>query len=196
MIDYTAWPVIGKGMERTCYLNPDDPSRLVKISLDGNTRQTEREIRYFRFLMNRGVPFYHIPQFYGEVHGVGFIGFEQEYVRDFHIPESESSPAMALLSYLSSPLSQEQTEELQAALDELKAYLLRYNIIPSDLDVDNIVIKRMPSGIRLILIDGFGSTELIPASNFFRFIGNRKIIRKWEKFLQRMGKRFPQVRFR
>ena len=196
MIDYTAWPVIGKGMERTCYLNPDDPSRLVKISLDGNTRQTEREIRYFRFLMNRGVPFDHIPQFYGEVHGVGFIGFEQEYVRDFHIPESESSPAMALLSYLSSPLSQEQTEELQAALDELKAYLLRYNIIPSDLDVDNIVIKRMPSGIRLILIDGFGSTELIPASNFFRFIGNRKIIRKWEKFLQRMGKRFPQVRFR
>ena len=103
---------------------------------------------------------------------------------------------MALLSYLSSPLSQEQTEELQAALDELKAYLLRYNIIPSDLDVDNIVIKRVPSGIRLILIDGFGSTELIPASNFFRFIGNRKIIRKWEKFLQRMGKRFPQVRFR
>lgn len=196
MIDYTAWPVIGKGMERTCYLNPDDPSRLVKISLDGNTRQTEREIRYFRFLMNRGVPFDHIPQFYGEVHGDGFIGFEQEYVRDFHIPESESSPAMALLSYLSSPLSQEQTEELQAALDELKAYLLRYNIIPSDLDVDNIVIKRMPSGIRLILIDGFGSTELIPASNFFRFIGNRKIIRKWEKFLQRMGKRFPQVRFR
>ncbi len=196
MIDYTAWPVIGKGMERTCYLNPDDPSRLVKISLDGNTRQTEREIRYFRFLMNRGVPFDHIPQFYGEVHGDGFIGFEQEYVRDFHIPESESSPAMALLSYLSSPLSQEQTEELQAALDELKAYLLRYNIIPSDLDVDNIVIKRVPSGIRLILIDGFGSTELIPASNFFRFIGNRKIIRKWEKFLQRMGKRFPQVRFR
>ena len=196
MIDYTAWPVIGKGMERTCYLNPDDPSRLVKISLDGITRQTEREIRYFRFLMNRGVPFDHIPQFYGEVHGDGFIGFEQEYVRDFHIPESESSPAMALLSYLSSPLSQEQTEELQAALDELKAYLLRYNIIPSDLDVDNIVIKRVPSGIRLILIDGFGSTELIPASNFFRFIGNRKIIRKWEKFLQRMGKRFPQVRFR
>ena len=196
MIDYTAWPVIGKGMERTCYLNPDDPSRLVKISLDGNTRQTEREIRYFRFLMSRGGPFDHIPQFYGEVHGDGFIGFEQEYVRDFHIPESESSPAMALLSYLSSPLSQEQTEELQAALDELKAYLLRYNIIPSDLDVDNIVIKRVPSGIRLILIDGFGSTELIPASNFFRFIGNRKIIRKWEKFLQRMGKRFPQVRFR
>ena len=196
MIDYTAWPVIGKGMERTCYLNPDDPSRLVKISLAGNTRQTEREIRYFRFLMNRGVPFDHIPQFYGEIHGDGFIGFEQEYVRDFHTPESESPPAMALLSYLSSPLSQEQTEELQAALDELKAYLLRYNIIPSDLDVDNIVIKRVPSGIRLVLIDGFGSTELIPASNFFRFIGNRKIIRKWEKFLQRMGKRFPQVRFR
>ncbi len=105
-------------------------------------------------------------------------------------------PAVALLNYMASPLSQEQTEELQAALDELKAYLLRYNIIPNDLGVDNMVVKRMPSGIRLILIDGFGSTELIPASNFFRFIGNRKIIRKWEKFIRRTGERFPGITLR
>ncbi len=196
MIDYTAWPVIGKGTERTCYLNPDDPSRLVKINLAGNTRQTQREIRYFRFLLDRGVPFDHIPKFYGEIHGDGFIGFEQEYVRDFSDSETESMPAVALLNYMASPLSQEQTEELQAALDELKAYLLRYNIIPNDLGVDNMVVKRMPSGIRLILIDGFGSTELIPASNFFRFIGNRKIIRKWEKFIRRTGERFPGITLR
>ena len=197
MIDYTAWPVIGKGMERTCYLNPDDPSRLVKISLNGNARQTQREIRYFRFLLDRGVPFDHIPKFYGEVHGDGFIGFEQEYIRDFPDPETGSAlPAIALLQYLSSPLSHQQIQELQAALDELKTYLLRYNIIPNDLGVDNMVVKRMLSGIRLVLIDGFGSTELIPASNFFRFIGNRKILRKWEKFTRRMGERFPQVHLR
>ena len=196
MIDYTAWPVIGKGMERTCYLNPDDPSRLVKISLDGNTRQTEREIRYFRFLIARGIPFDHIPKFYGEIHGDGFIGFEQECICDSTDPENGRPPAMILWQYLSHPLSQEQIQELQAALDELKAYLLRYNIIPSDLDVDNIVVQHVPSGIRLFLIDGFGSTELIPVSNFIHFIGNRKIIRKWEKFILRTCERFPQVHLR
>lgn len=87
-------------------------------------------------------------------------------------------------------------QELLAALDELKTYLLRYNIIPSDLGIHNIVVKRMPSSIRLVLIDGFGSTELIPASIFIRFIGNRKIIRKWEKFLRRTRERFPKINIR
>ncbi|MBS7404804.1 MAG: hypothetical protein KIG22_02530 [Oxalobacter sp.] len=196
MIDYTTWPVVGKGMERTCYLNPDNPSRLVKISLAGNTRQTQREIRYFRFLLDRGVPFDHIPKFYGEIHGDGFIGFEQEYVRDFPCQKTGNAPAISLRQYPSSALSQEQIQELQVALDALKAYLLCYNIIPNDLGADNIVVKRMPSGIRLVLIDGFGSTELIPASIFIRFIGNRKIIRKWEKFLRRTRERFPKINIR
>ena len=196
MTDYTTWPVIGQGTERTCYQNPDDPSRLVKISLDGNDRQTKREIRYFRFLLDRGVPFDHIPKFYGEIQGDGFTGFEQECVCDATGSETAGTPSMALWQYLSSPLSQEQMQELLAALDELKTYLLRYNIIPSDLGIHNIVVNRMPSGIRLGLIDGFGSTELIPASIFIRFIGNRKIIRKWEKFLRRTRERFPKINIR
>lgn len=179
MIDYTSWPLIGQGTERTCYLNPSDTTRLVKISPLENSKQTRREIRYFQFLIKRGIPFDHIPRFYGTVQGTGFIGLEQEFVRNAAGPDL-SPPTIH--QYLSCPLSRRQIRQFLDALDELKAYLLRYNVIPCDLDLDNIVVKKTATGIRLILIDGLGSTELIPASNYFRVLGNRKILRKWEKF--------------
>lgn len=194
MTDYTSWPVIGKGTERTCYLNPSDQTRLVKISSLANSKQTRREIRYFQFLIKRGIPFDHIPKFYGSVQGTGFIGLEQEYVRNVDTNGQYGSPPESIHQYLSVPLSRASIRQFLDALNELKIYLLRYNIIPCDLGADNIVVKKTVTGnIRLVLIDGLGGTELIPASNYFRILGNRKILRKWEKFLKKLSVRYPQL---
>lgn len=90
MTDYTTWPVIGKGTERTCYLNPADKTHLVKISPRTNAKQTLREISYFGYLKRKGVPFDHLPRFYGKIEGEGFIGIEQELIRDT-VPSGKSA---------------------------------------------------------------------------------------------------------
>ncbi|WAV89992.1 YrbL family protein [Oxalobacter aliiformigenes] len=191
MTDYTAWPVIGRGAERTCYLNPVDKTRLVKISPRKNAKQTLREIKYFRFLIRRGIPFDHIPKFYGEISGDDFIGFEQEFISGDD-PRHDSIPE-TLEQYLRHLSSQEDIQKLRNALEKLKTYLLRYNIIPCDLLPDNIVVKHGTTGPKLILIDGLGGTELIPASNYFKLLGNRKILRKWEKFSKKLSAKFQQL---
>lgn len=189
MADFTNWPIIGKGSERICYLNPSNKTHLFKISPKSNAKQTLREINYFRFLIGRGIPFDHLPKFYGTINGDDFTGLVQEF-----IPVSENTIySETLKTYLDNPLSLEQKKKVRNALEVLKAYLLRYNIIPSDLFHDNIAVKHTPSGISLYLIDGLGSTELIPVSNYLKALGNRKILRKWEKFTQKIATLYPQL---
>ena len=102
-----------------------------------------------------------------------------------------SSPTID--QYLSKPRSSQEIREFMEALAELKSYLLRYNIIPCDLLPDNIVVKHGTTGPKLILIDGLGGTELIPVSNYFKVLGNRKILRKWEKFSKKLSAKFQQL---
>ncbi|MCZ4065153.1 PhoP regulatory network YrbL family protein [Oxalobacter sp. JAC-2022] len=90
MIDYTTWRVIGQGTERTCYQHPENPARCVKIIRKSRFKQTLREISYFGYLKRKGVPFDHLPRFYGKIEGEGFIGIEQELIRDT-VPPGKSA---------------------------------------------------------------------------------------------------------
>lgn len=191
MTDYTAWPVIGRGAERTCYLNPADKTRLVKISPRRNAKQTLRRNKIFPLSDPARYSVRPHSQIYGEISGDDFIGFEQEFIPGAD-PRHDSIPE-TLEQYLHHLSSQEDIQKLRNALEKLKTYLLRYNIIPCDLLPDNIVVKHGTTGPKLILIDGLGGTELIPASNYFKVLGNRKILRKWEKFSKKLSAKFQQL---
>ena len=205
MIDYTTWRVIGQGTERTCYQNPEKPARCVKIIRNSRFKQTLREISYFGYLKRKGVPFDHLPRFYGKIEGEGFIGIEQELIRDTvpsgksadmftpprHDLQAVSSPTID--QYLSKPRSSQEIREFMEALDELKSYLLRYNILALGIDHNNIVVQNTGAGIKMVLIDGVYDTEWIPVSKYFRFFGNRKIMRRWNRFMNQLHERYPQL---
>lgn len=184
MTDYTNWPLIGQGEERSCYLNPDDPTRMVKFSPIRQSTQTRREIRYFSALIKKGIPFDFIPRYYGEIHEKDRLGIEQEFIAD----EPGSSRAAPTVSdYVSRSLTAEEIAEFKKAYLELKNYLLCWNVIPANLALPNIVVSKTSSGIRLVMVDGVGGTELIPLANWFRFLGKRKIERKWVKLTKRLN---------
>ncbi|GHX99871.1 hypothetical protein VCSRO161_2721 [Vibrio cholerae] len=124
MKDFTQWPVIGRGNERVCYQNPDDPSRCVKVSRKEKSKQSQREIRYFQYLVKRQVAFTHIPRFYSVIQTDRYLGLEQERVLD-----SQGKQPPDLYHYLCQPLSNKQQREFWLAMDMLKDYLIRYNII-------------------------------------------------------------------
>ena len=181
MEDFTQWREVGRGDERVCYENPNDPMRCVKGSRKEKCKQSKREIRYFQYLVKRDVPFIHIPEFYGVVETDTLIGIDQQLIKS----PSGDQP-LDIRHYLKLQLSKAEQEEFWQALAELKGYLLKYNVIPCDLVMSNILIVKEKDGIRSVMVDGFGATEFLGLSNYFRYIGRKKIERKWKRFIDDM----------
>ncbi|WP_275288092.1 YrbL family protein [Halomonas elongata] len=178
MLTVDHWDIIGRGDERNCYLHPDDPSRCIKLSRKDKAKQTRRELRYFQTLRRRGIPFTHIPEFFGIVEDEALIGFEQQLVVD---DQGKLPPNVA--QYLSVPLTPRQISRFWEGLDALKAYLLTYNVVPCDLVMSNLLVIERPDATTVMLIDGLGASELIPLPEYLPWLGGRKIRRKWAKFI-------------
>ena len=199
MTDYTSWQIIGRGTERTCYQNPRDPTRCVKIARSDRTKQTLREIDYFSYLASKGVPFDHIPRFYGKVRTADSVGIEQELVIDRIATDATGQTSQIIHSptirqYLASPRTPAEIAAFWQATGELKEWLLKYNVLALGIDHNNIVVNRSADGgIRLILIDGVYDTEWIPVSKYIPFFGRKKILRRWARFIDKLRSRFPQL---
>lgn len=176
--EFLDWPVIGKGAERTCYQNPNDLSRGIKVSNKGSAKQTLREIKFFEKLKKNDCSFKYIPDYYGKVETSELLGIEQEIIRN-----EDNSVSMNISEYMVQKEGLTGLDEVLSALSELKAFLIENRIIPSDLVVSNLLVKEVQNRIELNLIDGFGNTEFIPISDLIPFFNEKKINRKFEKFL-------------
>lgn len=181
MQDFTQWEVIGRGAERVCYLNPDDPTRCIKVSHKSQAKQSRREIHYLHYLYKRGVAFAHIPAFYRIVETDEYIGMEQE-----RIMNPSGLQPLDLRHYLQQPLSTEQQNAFWQAIQQLKEYLIENNVIPCDLVMSNMLVLEQGESIKIMMIDGFGDAAWFPIANYVRYFGQRKIERKWTKFIERM----------
>jgi hypothetical protein len=181
MEDFTQWPQVGRGDERICYQNPNDPGRCVKVSPKERCKQSKREIRYFQYLKKQQVPFTHIPNFYGIIETDNLIGIEQELIMN----PSGGRP-LDIRHYLKQKLSVPEQEQFWNALNQLKEYLLGYNVIPCDLVMSNILVVQDKDSIRAVIVDGLGAAEILALPNYIRFLGRKKIERKWKRFLKNM----------
>ncbi|MBO8415096.1 MAG: hypothetical protein IAB19_01785 [Proteobacteria bacterium] len=171
--------IIGQGNERICLLDPHEPEVVYKLSLKKRSRQSRREIVYFELLKRRQVPFTHIPEYYGAFKAGDYIGLIQEHL---------GNNAQYLMNSLEDELRGRgqcgiSEEQLQSAFEELKAYLLEYNVLPSDLLVHNVLVKKKRSdgSLSLYIIDGFGSHNFIPLNNYSRTLGRRTILHQCRK---------------
>lgn len=170
--------VLGQGTERTCILSPDEENCVVKLSPRGRAKQTRRESKYFRFLQKKGVPFLYIPVFMGDVQTDACVGFKQEAVLD---DDGKSSPCLWEIIKKDSPRKQ----AVPALLRDLYQYLMRYNILPCDLHPGNILVQNRGGHVRLVLIDGLGSMNLLPVCQYIPWLGRKQIRRKWQRFIKR-----------
>lgn len=178
MLEFLNWPIIGSGAERTCYRDPNDPLRCIKVSKKAQAKQTLRELKYYELLAKRQVSHSHIPKFYRKVDEGDYIGLEMEYVCNSN---GESAPD--LHKFLKRPLSETEITAIYQALEQLKCYLLTNNIVPCDLVLSNFLVLTQPKGIKIMMVDGLGGAELLPIANYIAYFGRQKIERKWVKFM-------------
>ena len=186
-LDKIKGPKLGKGMDKDVYLHSQNPDRCLKICPKNRTNATKREIEYFKFLKKRNIHASFIPEFYGAFEGNDYIGFEQECYLD-KTRGGEYDSVVFLNQYIRDPNS--NLSEIKQMLDDLKAAMIRHNVIICDLHGDNIFCVVKGSSVRFVVIDGYGSPEFIPFPKYLRFFGKLKIERQWKKLLSRLEPAF------
>lgn len=172
---------IGQGKERICFRNPRNPKSVLKLSPVGKTKQTDREVAYFRQLQRRNVPFTHLPQFFGTLSVPGYFGIEQELILDYDGSVSRHFHDVVAHPKGGVALSKQQIVD---TLEPLGNYLIEFGISTCDLGRTNIVFQEQsPGRFRAVLIDGIGDTDFLPFSRWLPFVARRKIRRHWSKFM-------------
>lgn len=172
--------VVATGAERTCVRNLKNPLTCFKISKKEHSKETVREIKYFKYLRRKGISSPFIPEFVNDYQTDTEVVIEQELISDH--------PERGILAYRVEEFVGNASKQQLAQLEELFRQLLRElkekNIIISDLHAGNMMLYCNKEGtlLRLIVIDGFGSPEAIPLAKYFPFFGKRKIDRQWAKF--------------
>ena len=170
---------LGRGVERFCYENLDNPSTCLKVSKKNFCKQTKREVAYFHFLEKKNIRPSFMPKFVALHETEDSYVLEQEYFRT-----TGTTQVLTIQKYVSLATS-EGLKVLDKLLDDVKNEMIRFNIIVCDLRTTNFLVlveKDIPK--RVVIIDGYGSPEFIPLPNWISFLGKLKIERHWKKLMR------------
>ena len=174
--------LIGRGTERFCYENLLNANTCYKISSLNLCKQTQREIRYLTRLMKTGNYPNFLPKFYGGFVTNDFIGIEQEYLKS-----SSDTIAISVRDFLKQA-SENQIVDLERRFLKVKKEQLLRCIVINDMRPCNtfVLLRKYDQSIfRIVFIDGFGATELLPLAEYIPILGKRKIERNWQKFMKK-----------
>jgi len=177
--------MIGRGKERTCYLHPADPSKLVKISGRATSIQSRREISFYKKLArNNDIEYLYLPRYYGEVDTNLGNGFVVDTIVD-HDGEISKS----LQWYLTQGARLKEFEML--LMDVYRYFYSNLIIFNDDISAINVLVQKgSPNCSRLVVIDGFGDSVYITLLNIFPGVVRGKIHRRWHRFLKRLNDKF------
>jgi hypothetical protein len=179
---------IGVGRERACYVHPEDPRLAIKIPTGTVTAQTERDIKAYKRLKNRGlVENHHLPKYHGLCETSIGRGIVVELIRNY-----DGEIARPLSWYLAQGVP---VEEFDTFLEDLRQSFLQDLIIFNhDMHIGNLLFQKTSMGsARLVVIDGLGDTVALDWLDNIPFLVRRKINRRWKRFIRRL-QRSQEVR--
>lgn len=166
--------LIGKGSEKECYLHKNDNTRCLKVGHTNNCKQVKREIKYLEYLRKTGkIQATFIPKFYGAFNTLEFVGYEQECFLDRKKGGSYDVACPLRQCLQAKDCSKEL---IRKELSALKDEMIKYNIICNDLHEGNIFRVKNGSISKMVIIDGFGPSELIPLCIYFKYFGKKRLI--------------------
>lgn len=198
MLELTDDLIFAKGGRRVCYVHPYDSGKCVKIlgpNGDPCKRRRKapwykklrplamfddnrREVKSFKVLERHGSAVWdHFPRCYGIEETCCGPGMVTDLIRN-----EDDCVSLTVHEYI---LKNGQTPELQSALNEFFEFLKREVVITRDILDHNMIVREASSGLTIMMIDGFGSSESIPFSIWFKPLGVQKVERKIKRFRDR-----------
>ncbi len=187
MINIQPSDLIGTGVHRKCYIHPENADQCIKIVYRGGQAETNREQKYYRYLAKRDIPWKMLTRFHGNIETNLGIGAVFDVIRDY-----DGSVSKTLDTYFkSTDATTVSYSNVFQSLCELKHYLLEYNIITMALKPRNILYKRLGQTTgRCVIIDNIGNSDFIPICTYNKVLGNKKILRKWNRFEMALSKEY------
>ena len=188
---------VAKGRNRACYSHPNDPDRMIKVLLPDATPDVVRknskslrrrwlpakyldeqlrELKAFNRLRKRlgEGAWRHIPKFHGTVETDMGLGIETDFARSV-----DGSAGVNLTRYFPN----EYTESVQRSVQELLRWIKDAPLVPRDFGLHNVVIcENSDARHHAWLVDGFGSAEFIPLSEWNKSHGQRMAQRRIDRF--------------
>lgn len=177
---------LGSGMERKCFANPHNASSCYKISLKTQSKQTIREVNYFKYLQKKNITPSFMPKF------LNFFELEDRFILEQERIRTTHSKKVILLREFLATATKSDILALKRKLLDIKREMLDLNVIVSDMRTTNsFVILENKEITRIVFFDGYGPPTLIPLDKYFKFFGNQKINRQWNKFQKKINLEIP-----
>ena len=192
MIELTANDCFAKGFHRACYIHPADGGLCIKVSLRGDFRESEREIRYYRHLAGRNISWDMLPRFHGSVETNFGAGAVFDLIRDY-----DGEISKTLVSYFNSAvLAEANLTGLTQGFKRLRDYLMEHRIVTRTIKAKNVLYHRRDAENGcLMIIDNIGNTEFIPYANYIGYFARAKTARKWRRFEAHTIEHYPSNPF-
>ena len=182
---------IGRGTKKICYLHRSLSDRCLKVCDKKNFKFLDREVGYQQFLKDKGRTATFMPQIFGTFSTETQVGVIEEcFIDRAHGGTFDEVHFLADLLYEGHP----KFHQVISMLKDLKEEMVKKNIILNDLHGRNLLVVKKADVEKIVVIDGYGTTEAIPFPKYFKFFGRLKIQRQWDKFVLRhplIGKYCP-----
>jgi len=169
---------LARGTNRACYINPQDKTKCIKVTISGDDSESNKEKKYYKILKKKNISWDMLTKYHGTIETNLGEGLIFDLVRDYNGEVSK-----VLQYYL---LTEERTQSIMnpvLLLQGLKQYQLSNNIIIKDLNAKNIMYqKTSQTEGKLVVIDGVMNNDFLPFSSYISYFSKRKINRRWRTF--------------
>ena len=199
MINLDGIKPFAEGGNRMCFVNPDNPSRCLKVvhpglpskiknnkswykrfrsieSFDDNLREQKA---YDQKALKKDDPnlWLHLARWYGMTETSIGIASETELIRN------GDTIAETLETYL---FREGITEEIKASIEDFEQWLRDHLVLTKNLIPHNLVLDYQSEKILIKIIDGLGSQAFVPLPDYSNFFAKRYIDRRIELMWSRI----------
>lgn len=186
MIELEEINYIGKGTNRACYIHPDDINRCIKVTISNNFSESEKEIKYYKFLEKKNIKWQYLAKYHGKISTNLGSGGIFDLVRD-----DDGTISKTLSYYLQKNELTKSILDPVPLLEELRKYTLEEGIVVKDLNTKNMLYQKIDTNhAKLILIDGVLNNDLFFYSNYFDSLTHKKIDSLWNNFENSLSKKY------
>lgn len=184
MIHIDSSLLIGKGYHRECYVHPEDENLCIKVVVHGDSREGEREQKYYEQLQKRtDVQWDVLPKFYGIVETDKGQGAVFNIIRDYTGEVSKT-----LEYYMDNPEEFESIYEgVRDAFKTFKKQLYKQVILTMNINAYNVLYQKINEKEgQLVIVDNIGISDFFPICHYSTFFARKKIMRKWNRFEEKL----------
>ena len=178
MIELVENSEIARGTNRACFMHPLEPNKCIKVTISNDYSESEKEIKYYKFLEKKNISWDYISKYYGSVSTNLGKGEVFDLIKDY-----DGNVSKTFSFYLQ---SDEKTKSILNPLSlmlTLKKYTLKESIIVKDLNTKNILYQKISNcESKLILVDGLSINSFFLFYKYFDFLTRKKILILWKNF--------------